>query len=357
MFLAMTPDQLRQSDRLLFECVSGSRAYGLDTPTSDWDLKGVFAMTRDEAFGLHPQEQVSSKRHDEVYYELGRFIRLLRSNNPNLIEMLGVPERFVRHRDPLMAQIRPELFLSRLCHQTFAGYARAQISKARGLNKKIVNPVEATRKSPLAFCYVTQGQHTLPLPDWLEAEAIDPAHCGLVNLPHMRNFYALYHDPSGGELGFKGIFAKANATQVAYSSVPPGHTPRGHLFFNQDGYSTYCKDYRAYWDWVAERNEARYEATLAHGQQYDTKNMMHTFRLLRMAREILAEGRIVVFRPDREELLAIRRGEFSYEELVAQAEGMMQEIEGIAARSPLPPKPDERAIERLLIDLREATLG
>lgn len=47
--------------------------------------------------------------------------------------------------------------------------------------------------------------------------------------------------------------------------------------------------------------------------------MMHTFRLLNMAEEIAREGIVNVRRGDREFLLKIRSGVFSYEELVELA--------------------------------------
>ncbi len=41
--------------------------------------------------------------------------------------------------------------------------------------------------------------------------------------------------------------------------------------------------------------------------------MMHTMRLLRMAKEIATEGKINVLRSDREYLLAIKNGQFEYD--------------------------------------------
>ncbi len=47
--------------------------------------------------------------------------------------------------------------------------------------------------------------------------------------------------------------------------------------------------------------------------------MIHTFRLLNMAKEIAVEKQIHIFRKDRDFLLKIKNGEFSYDELVKMA--------------------------------------
>lgn len=98
------------------------------------------------------------------------------------------------------------------------------------------------------------------------------------------------------------------------------------MYFNRDGYSTYCKEYREYWDWVGKRNEERYENTQSHGKNYDSKNMMHVFRLLDMAIEIAGEKKINVKRPNRDFLLNIKAGKFEYEELLKMAEEKHSEM-------------------------------
>ncbi|RMG54265.1 MAG: nucleotidyltransferase, partial [Bacteroidetes bacterium] len=115
----MTLEDIRQGGHLLFEAVSGSHAYGLARPDSDLDLKGVFVLPRERFLGLGYVSQVSDARNDEVYYELGRFVELLTANNPSMLEMLATPARWVRFRHPLFEALRPELFLSRRCAQTF----------------------------------------------------------------------------------------------------------------------------------------------------------------------------------------------------------------------------------------------
>jgi hypothetical protein len=355
----MTIEDLKSRNCLLFECISGSRAYGTDLPTSDTDIKGVFVLPEKEYFGLTYIEQINNESNDIVFYELKRFIELLNRNNPNLLEMLNTPEDCILYKHPLFNLINPEMFLSRLCKDTFAGYAISQIQKARGLNKKILNPVEPKRKDVLDFCYITSGAQSIAAKDWLEKQSMEQAYCGLVNVPHMKNVYALYYDvqaaQTGGQerLGFKGIFRKEDSNDVALSSVPKGILPVAYLYFNKEGYSTYCKDYKEYWEWVDKRNEERYANTLQHGKNYDAKNMMHTIRLLEMASEIATHQKVIVRRPNRNFLLQIRRGEFSYEELVSMAEEKKGQMEDLYKQSLLPNQPDYTAVNELLIKIRK----
>lgn len=163
----MNLQDLRDRNLIIFECISGSNAYGTNTPTSDTDIRGVFILPQDDLYGLTNVEQVADDRNDIVFYELGRFVDLLTKNNPNILELLCTPADCVLHRDPLMDRLTTELFLSKLCRDTFAGYAISQIKKARGLNKKIVNPMSRERKSLLHFCHVLVGPGSQPAPDWL----------------------------------------------------------------------------------------------------------------------------------------------------------------------------------------------
>ncbi|MEM1216942.1 MAG: nucleotidyltransferase domain-containing protein [Bacteroidota bacterium] len=347
----MTITDLQRDGLILFECLSGSRAYGLEVEGSDTDIKGVFLLPRARYYGFDYVPQVANATNDVVYYELGRFLDLLAKNNPTALEMLGTPAHKVRKRHPLLADLQPALFLSKRCKETFGGFAFTQIRKARGLNKKISNPVAKERKSVLDFCYVLHGQGDLLLSEWLALNDWQQSQLGLVAIPHAREVYGVYLDEQGN-LGYKGIAQKENSNQLSLSSVPPDARPVAHLSFNRDGYSTYCRDYRNYWQWVAQRNENRYLANVAHGKNYDSKNMMHTFRLLDMAEEILRLCEVIVERPNREELLAIRHGKWTYDELMGKAEEKLAAIEIAYANSALPAQPDRAKAERLLVQLR-----
>ncbi len=134
----MTFEQIiKEPQHLLLKCIGGSRAYNLSLPHSDTDIKGIFVLPRKELYVLTYTEQVSNDTNDEVYFEVGRFIELLSKNNPNILELLSTPDKSVLYRHPLIELIRPEDFLSRLCLDTFAGYAKTHVKKARDLNKKM----------------------------------------------------------------------------------------------------------------------------------------------------------------------------------------------------------------------------
>lgn len=348
----LTIQDLKDKNLLLFECITGSKAYGLDLPSSDTDIKGVYVLPEDLFYGLDYVGQINDAKNDQVYYELRRFVELLYKNNPNLLELLYSTEPFVLYKHPLFDLLKPSLFLSKLCKDTFAGYAQQQIKKAKGLNKKIMNPMQKERKVVLDFCYVQYEQGTVELKKWLTKNNYKQENCGLVNIPHIKDVYGLYYEKEN--TNYKGIVREKTVDTILLSSVLRGAKQEAILYYNKDGYKKYCKDYKAYWDWVSLRNNARYDNTITHGKNYDAKNMMHTFRLLDMAIEILGEGIINVKRPNREELLEIRKGIFLYDDLIVKAEKKIVLIKELYKTTQLQIKPDKAKVEAVLVQIRKS---
>jgi hypothetical protein len=351
----MNFEQLQQRKQfILLDCLSGSQAYNLNLPTSDIDRKGVFILPKSELFGFEFQDQLANDSNDEVYFEIKRFLELLVKNNPNILELLNTPPQFVLSQHPLMDLIGPKDYLSKLCLDTFAGYAQTQIKKAKGLNKKINKPIDRERKSVLDFCYVIYKNGTIPLKSWLTENNFNQKECGLVNLAHFRNVYLLYHQRqlTDGKR-FKGVVSGSEADDVQLSSVPKDIEPLATMNFNKDGYSIYCREYKEYLEWEEKRNQARYESTLSHGKSYDAKNMMHTFRLLNMAEEIALYQEVIVHRKDRDFLLKIRSGEFEFDILMEMVKEKMERIKDLYEKSDLQEQPDVKKAENLLIRIRE----
>ncbi len=343
-----TISALKKSGSIIFECISGSKAYGLATPNSDTDIRGVFILPKEQFYSLDYVGQINNDTNDEAYYELRKFIELCAKNNPNILEMLNIPDECILYKHTLFDEIKKEIFLSKLCKNTFANYAFTQIKKARGLNKKITNPVDKKRKSVEDFCIVNVGKKSISLHQFLSENALKKECCGLAKITHIKDCYTLFYNEN---LNYKGI-SKENANEVCLSSIPKEEEPIGLLYFNLDGYSSYCKKYKEYWTWVEKRNNKRYKSNISHNKNYDAKNMMHTFRLLHMAKEIGEESLINVKRTDRNFLLSIKNAEFEYEDLVERAEVIKNELDSIYAASNLQEKPDLDSVNELLVSLR-----
>lgn len=348
----MTIQNLKSQKLILFEVISGSKSFGLNTPTSDTDIKGVYYLPKEKFFGLHYIPQISNETNDEVYYEIGRFVELLLKNNPNILEILASPDDCILYKHPLMERLKTEDFLSKLCKDSFAGYAVTQIKKARGLNKKIVNPMPKEKKSLLDFCYVLKGYETIPLLGFLHENNWNQEQIGLVNLPNSKGMFAMFNDENKA-LSYKGIIQKENSNEVSLSSIPKNEKSIGYLFCNQDGYSKYCKEYSEYWSWIEKRNEDRYNTNQQHGKNYDSKNMMHTIRLLQTAEQILSTGKLNIRVSNREELLDIKAGNKEYDDLLEMADNLITSIECYYLTSNLSEKPDDEKAIRTLIEIRE----
>jgi uncharacterized protein len=347
----MTIQDLKDKNLLLLECISGSRSYGLETESSDTDIKGVFYLPKEQFYGLNYIPQINNETNDEVYYEIGRFVELLTRSNPNILELLATPDDCILFRHPLMEKLGPEMFLSKMCRETFAGYALTQIKKARGYKKKVVNPVEEERKLVLDFCYVLKDNSSIKLSDWLSENDFKQEYCGLASIPHTKGMFSLFYDLSG-TLAYRGIISGPDANELSLTSVPKGQKHIAYLYFNAENYSSYCKEYREYWDWVAKRNETRYQGNRQHGKDYDAKNMMHTIRLLQVAEEIGRTGKLAVRRINRDELLAIRAGTYDYDELLVMAEELNEKIDVAYEHSQLPHEINKEKAEAILIAIR-----
>ncbi len=182
----------------------------------------------------------------------------------------------------------------------------------------------------------------------------------MVALNKMPDCYAMYYDHVAqygqGNRNLKthdyhGIVG-ADSNDVRLSSVPKGEIPVAIMLFNKNAYSVHCKDYREYQDWMSKRNTLRYVTNKEHGQQYDSKNLLHCRRLLDMAIEIAQTGTFAVLRPNTEYLLQIRRGEVPLHEIIEQAEIDVKRLDELFAASSLPNTVDREFLHELLLEVR-----
>lgn len=348
---------------LIFKAVVGSQSYGTATPESDVDYKGVYMQSVDELISFNYKEQIDIGK-DECYYEVRRFLQLLQSANPTVLELLYSPEDCIQVKKPVFDLITKhrDKFLTKKCKLSFGGYAIAQIKKAKGLDKKMNwERARVERKTPLDFCYVYENGKTIPITTWLHREKLEQELCGLVALDHFRDCYALYYDYNSHygkqanrtytPLGFKGIVLD-DSNSIRLSSTPKGMQPNGIVYYNKDGYSMHCREYKEYSEWMEKRNTQRYVDIKGHNQQIDGKNLLHCRRLLDMAMEIARNKTISVRRPNADYLLSIRRGEVELDEIISKANEDIVNLDEFFDKSGLPEEVDKKFVNDLLLQVR-----
>lgn len=361
-FLNMIPEIESNNDvKILLAYVRGSHMYGTATEKSDVDITFVYQQKTDEILKGDFIPQIHIDGDDVVGYEIGRFLELLGNNNPNILESLDIPDDCLIHKHEFMDVFKQEDWLSKLTEKTILGYAQSQIKKATGLNKNMNNAQPKERKSILEFCYVVSDGTTQPFLEFmkdykLEYNNIDPKftdynNWGLVKMGNGKQIYALYPNEKGDSL--RGL-VKEDSVNLRLSEISPIKNREVYTFiYNIDGFEVHCKQHKSYWEWVENRNEERHLTNSAHGKNYDSKSMMHLFRLLDMAFHIGFTGKLRTRTPDVEFLREIRAGELEYDSLIEDADNLKEMIKNLFELSDLQDKPAIEKTKELILKFRK----
>ncbi len=421
--MKLTFKDIEDRGLLLYKYIRGSQAYGTNTPESDQDEGGIFIAPQEwvDGLGFDYVEEISDEKHDTVWWELGKFMRLLCTSNPTVLEALFVPEDKVLFEHPIMTEIKNhrDMFITKACFKPFGGYATSQIAKAQGQNKKIHWDIqEMTRKTPLDFCYTFKKQGSQNIQDWLSERGLEQRNCGLVNIPNMKDTYGVYYDfgqhfalnnisreyfidikniedpfiaymaaymvnnfgdiermypdnyklymyalykhlrtPKGGHCGI--VSEDGDSNQIRFTSVQKDDIPICYMTYNQNGYESHCKKYKEYIEWKEHRNKARYENNLKglekdKSRWFDSKNMLHCFRLLSMCIEV-AEGKgILIDRTniDRDFLMDVRNRKYTYDELMEKLLELKAKMDKAIEESDIRENIDIEFVNNLLLDCR-----
>ena len=227
----------------IYEIIHGSTCYGLNTSTSDIDIKGIFVPSKRQYYtldkGRDVHEFMNSKHggNDAVYVSIEKFVSLAANANPNILEQLFVEPRFVMKSTPYSDILisNRELFVTQKAVNSYIGYSVSQLKRLTTIEKN----AEGKRRDS----------------------------------------------------------------------------------FEKFG--------------------------------YDTKNAMHLIRLLKTGIEILKYGKVNTFRNDRDELLKIRSGEYSVQEISNRAELMREEIRSLEKTTTIPAEPDMNKVNDMLYTIIE----
>lgn len=414
--IIFTPEG-KEFGTILYRYIRGSHLYNTNIETSDIDEGGIYIANESSLLGLRLdyQPEIKDKTNDKCIWELGRFMELVVTANPTVLEALFADNDKVLYEHPIITDIKKyrNEFLYKRVFDALGGYSVSQIKKAQGQNKKIHWDMEnMTKKTPLDFCYTFNRQGSIPIKDWLAARGLYQDNCGLVDIPNMPGVYGVYYDygqhmelagidsykdllelggdnfiwhisdimpepywdfesdsiswfnknrkPKGGHRGI--ISPDENSNEIRLSSIPDKYDkPICYMTYNANGYATHCREWREYSDWKAHRNKARYESNLEGENsgdpelKYDCKNMMHCFRLMAMAKEI-AEGKgFILDRTgiDRDFLLDVRNRKFKYSELQEKMLALKEQMDEAISKSTLKESPDIELINNLLLKARK----
>ena len=435
-------EEIKKRNLLIYNYLRGSHCHGISTPLSDEDYCGVYLAPVEQilGLGLDYQDQISNETNDIVWYELQKFMNLLLKSNPTVLEALFVDDKYVEYEHPIMTEIKKhkEKFLTKKCFDSFFSYAKSQIKKARGLNKKI-NWEVPERKGILDFVYTYHKQGSSKIQNWLEYRNLKQKYCGLVNVPNMHDNYSVFYDWGNhflnenvtfddlkeayleddvydtinivkrfknGEknltllkklrkaqfknmvnfivetyglddyhgltglasleywfnlqkpIGYKGMTNEAETSnELRLSSVEQWVLPICHISYNKDGYSSHCRVWKEYQDWIKHRNPVRYESNLK--KSYDAKNMCECFRLINCGIEIARGEGYKVDRSniDADFLLDVKNHKYEYNELMEMLEKKNDEMEKAMAESTIPEKIDIEFVNDLLLKIRKEQLG
>ena len=123
------PDAAALHRFVIFRCVVGSTAYGLNQANSDVDRRGFYLPPADLHWGLAGIPEQLETDHEECYWEIEKFIRLALKANPNVLECLYSP--LVETCTPLAAELIElrSIFLSQHIHRTYNSYVLSQFKK------------------------------------------------------------------------------------------------------------------------------------------------------------------------------------------------------------------------------------
>ena len=353
--------QLMLENRLLFFSLRGSRLYGTFLSSSDEDYFGIASLNPRELITTNPLvEDWADEKRDTIVYELRKYLNCIVDNSdPTMLEMLYVPDKFIIHKTKTYDILRKyrEHFIVKKCYHSFSGYARKQIEKAKGKNKKIHYKTDFLNldgiarlkelladgkisgdwienrfsKDFLSFLLKKEIEKEIEKDTWkIMDEFLKESDIRSLLPPRKKDFCYVIYDKStmpGRPCPISKI-PDLDLRKCKYSSVEhTGYQYRiyrysddygdifennkircssipfedekdrffGILLFALQEYQSKRKEWRSFWEWMAKRNEDRWGyLDSANDFEYDRKNMLHTLRLIISAKNIAVNGEPIV---------------------------------------------------------------
>lgn len=302
-------------NNVFYETITGSVAYGVSSDTSDMDIYGFCIPPKDiifphlageimgfgtqhRRFDQYQQHHIKTDRHnyDLQIFNIVKYFNLCLGCNPNMVDTLFTPINCVVHSTAISEMVREnrKIFLSKKAWHTFKGYAYSQLHKADIKD----NAIEYQR------VWDFESKHNIPkTTTFLEVEAESKERGTVESLKHLSSeelaeYQKLYQVGMNKTNRFQGI--KINSV--------------------------------------------------------DFKFLYHVVRLMDEVEQILEYGDMDLQRA-KEELKAIRRGEYTFEQIKNKFNEKEMILNRLYENSKLREVPDEMAIKQLLLNCLEQHYG
>jgi len=293
-------------NNIIFECIAGSRLYGLATSESDIDYRSVCLPPLDiilDPFISFDQKDSGFEEDDKVIYALGKFFKLCAGGNPNLIELLYVSDKNIVYKNSVWDKIieNKNLFLSKKIKHTFLGYGMSQLQKIKNHRQWFINPPK--------------------------------------DKPHRKDF-SLTDKPIVSGMNLENSL---NMPMELFKAKYVDELKREREYRNEK------KKWDNYVSWRDNRNPQRRELEDRYG--YDAKHASHLVRLMTEGKELLLDQTITFPLKNSEEIRAIKNGKYTYEEIIDMAETFDKEFEMWYDLSTLPKSPDKKGLKKLYLEI------
>lgn len=303
----------------IFRCLSGSRMYGTNLPTSDTDYKAVHVPTaRDillgegnEHINTSTGSNTSSNGSTDTDLEsirLQRFLQLAGQMQPIAVELLFTKPLHTVH--PLWQHIvdnKDKLINAR--SGPFTGYCRAQANRyaVRGARLEAFTAV-------VRVLGLTNGNR--------KGTDVSSLECQLNEIPNVTVVGKT--NPGGVVIPTLVVYGRQAALTCSIKEI--------YDIMNRP---------------ILDAGKRSKDAHAAGGA--DWKAMYHAVRIAQEGIDLFTKGELVFPSPDKELLLSIRRGDLALDKVMDIFEDKMVRMEDAVVHTDLRAEPDQKWIDALVM--------
>lgn len=316
--------------------------YGMATPSSDWDWRGVCVRPAKEYLSYATFEQsenfngeiglgvppFSDLSNDTVIYDLKKYLSLANKGNPNILELLFSTDYAWLTDAGIKLVKNRHHFLTRKCKNTYVGYAHSQIKRMENHRKWLLNPPTAAPE-PKDYGF-SDNYPLMNIGDVL-------AFCEFLydSVRHKVEYLQPtedFHDLLFERIDYKALFKTYEFETKHFDKISNLTGVDENFIVKVQNSKRYYNDLK-HWDnynrWKTSRNPERAKNEAKCG--YDTKHATHCLRLQYQALGILENNHLYVsiddFPGDGATFLRkVKAGKVSYEEVSAKSRELFELI-------------------------------